>query len=156
MEGDAIRLYLALQPRDTTDSILARQIVALNIVSMSCFSRAEQSDARARDINLRFGIKGNAALVELIKFYEDRRRQDSSNVTVGNVNVEAGGQAIVGNVKVGEATDASRSRPKKAMSEKLPWLSRWAAPINATLLRCSQAPAAGLGRGRVLAAAHLR
>jgi hypothetical protein len=45
---------------------------------------------------LRHAVKGTKAVIELIE--AKARRRGSNQITVGKVNVEAGGQAIVGNV----------------------------------------------------------
>ena len=55
-----------------------------------------------------------ASLAALSKLYDSRRGQGGQTVTVGKVNVEAGGQAIVGNVK----TAARRTR--RTGSESVP------------------------------------
>ena len=45
---------------------------------------------------------------ELLRLLESRRGQGSKSVTVGNVKVEAGGQAIVGNVDAGRPRDEAK------------------------------------------------
>jgi hypothetical protein len=103
MDG-AVGLYLSLQPQDPIESIISRLIVAGTNATMDCLGRAAQFDSssRARDLNLRYGLKGAPVVADLIKLLESRRGQGRPNVTVGNVNVEAGGQAIVGSVEIGD------------------------------------------------------
>jgi hypothetical protein len=62
---------------------------------------------KLRDLNLRHGMKGATIAADLLKALNDQRSEKPEKVTVGNVNVEAGGQAIVGNV---EASGPAKGR----------------------------------------------
>jgi hypothetical protein len=105
----AVDLYASLRPKDAIDSILARLTVGLTNLTMDCVDRAGISGTKpARDVNLRYAMKGATVVVELIKARESRRGQGGQNVTVGKVNVEAGGQAIVGNIETGERRKATK------------------------------------------------
>jgi hypothetical protein len=96
VERGAVDLYSALGPRDAIDSIRARTIVGLNNATMDCFERASKTgNLAAQNLNLRNGIKGAAVLGDLLQQYENRGRTSPPNVTVVEVNVEAGDQAIV-------------------------------------------------------------
>jgi len=112
-------LYSSLAPEDAIDSMLAGAMVGLLNAIMDCFDRANWS-GRARELNLRYGIKGAATLAALTKLYDSRRGQGRQTVTVGKVNVEAGGQAIVGNVDSGDR----RKRATKSKSTRSPWPQR--------------------------------
>ncbi len=117
MKSDAVGLYSALRPRNPIDSIRARIIVGLNNAIMDCLERAAQtSNEVARNVNLRHSIKGAAVLTDLLQQYESRRGGGTQTVKVGKVNVEAGGQAIVGNVKTGDR----RKRATKSKSTRSP------------------------------------
>jgi hypothetical protein len=96
----SLALYAALEPGDATESVLARLTVATSNASMDSFSRAAQSGchAVARDLNLKYGIKAALAVVELTKALDQHRGRYRQTVSVGQVNVQAGGRAIVGNV----------------------------------------------------------
>jgi hypothetical protein len=107
----AIDLYFSLAPRDAIDSMVASAMVGLSNATMECFDRATRSE-RARDLNLRYGIKGAATLRDLSEFYDSRRGKGRQTVTVGKVKVETGGQAIVGNVDSGDR----RKRATKSKS----------------------------------------
>ncbi len=106
----AVALYLDLEPRDAIESILARLAVAVTNSSMDCFYRAAKCDQAlpARDLNLRHGMKGAVAAADLLKVLDSRRSQGLKKFTVGKVNVEAGGQAIVGNIETGERRKATK------------------------------------------------
>ena len=112
LRNDAIALYSALQSRDPTDSILNRLTVAMSNSVMECHARAaETGNPKAIDINLRHTVKGTKAVIDLVEARE--RRRGPKQITVGKVNVEAGGQAI-GNVethKQGHAENETRSHP---------------------------------------------
>jgi hypothetical protein len=95
---EMLQLYAALESRDAIESILDRQIVALSNVALECQARAACSgNPKVLDLYLRHAGKLNQVLVNLIETRERRRR--SQQVVVGNVKVEAGGQAIVGSVE---------------------------------------------------------
>ena len=67
-----------------------------------------------RDLNLRHGLKGAAVAAELIKVLDARRGNSvPRSVTVRDVNVQAGAQAIIGNVE----TPRRKARPKPCGSE---------------------------------------
>jgi hypothetical protein len=95
-----IALYHSLSPKDSIDSMLAGVIVGISNLTMECISRAGSSLTNASgEINLRYAIKGAMTLVQLTEAYEGRRGRGRRHVTVGAVNVEQGGQVIVGNVE---------------------------------------------------------
>jgi hypothetical protein len=110
LKKGAIDLYFSLAPRDAIDSMLASAMVALSNATMDCFDRANCS-GRARELNLRYGIKGAATLADLSELYDSRRGKGEQTVPVSKVNVEADGHAIVGNVD-------SRDRRKRATKSK--------------------------------------
>ena len=69
---------------------------------MECLALAASSyDLRVREANLRLSAKTTSAAVQVMEF-RDRLGRRPEGVTVGEVNVEAGGQAIVGTVEVRE------------------------------------------------------
>jgi hypothetical protein len=110
----SLALYAAIDPKDALESILARLAVAVTNASMDSFTRAALSGCwpEARDLNLRYGIKGAAAAAELVKALDQHRGRDRQSVTVGQVNVQKGGQAIVGNVE--------RRHPEEARADNAP------------------------------------
>jgi hypothetical protein len=66
-------------------------------------------------VNLRHAIRAVKVLADLTKLYEGRWGLDRQNFTVSKVNVEAGGQAIVGNVKSGDDEKSRRSMPHRQL-----------------------------------------
>lgn len=110
IKRDTMRLYSALDSSDTLESILDRNIVALSNSAMECHTRAAlTSKPQALDINLRHAAKMTMALTRLVELRERRRRP--KQIVVGNVNVEAGGQAIVGTVEAHKSRSRSDEDP---------------------------------------------
>jgi hypothetical protein len=99
LRQDALALYAALPSRDPIDSVYNQLIVAFWINVMNCHARAAGGggNAQALDMNLRHAEKGTRAIIDLVEARE--RRHSPKSITVANVNVEAGAQAIVGNVE---------------------------------------------------------
>ena len=111
---EVVALCAALQSRDPIELMLDRSLVAANITTMDRFARATMaSNPRAREINLRYGMKGVQVQLDVVKVREARRGQVDQKVVVGNVNVEAGGQAIVGHV------NAKKRRKRKPKSSSV-------------------------------------
>ena len=115
LKNGFIDLYNSLNPRDGVDSMLAGLIVGLNHVTMDSIGIASRNPLPVRDVNLRHAIKAVKVLAELTKLYESRRGLGRQNFTVGKVNVEAGGQAIVGNVKSSGRRKKPRAMPHRQL-----------------------------------------
>jgi hypothetical protein len=93
-------LYKSIKPIDALDSVLAMLLTAVTSTSLDCLAQAANlhpEQAKLRDLNLRLGFKGCTVANDLVKTL--RGREKLHKVTVGEVNVEAGGQAIVGNIE---------------------------------------------------------
>jgi len=95
----AIALYNAFNPRDAYESVAARLTVGLTNCAMASMARAAKQGcpANARELEMRVAIKSASAVTELLKVLE-HRGSSRQTVTVGQVTVQSGGQAIVGNV----------------------------------------------------------
>jgi hypothetical protein len=106
----ALDLYCDLAPSDATETLLSMLAVSVANASVDCLTQAALARPEwleGRDLNLRHGLKGAAVAAELIKVLDARRGIGPKKVTVGSVNVEAGGQAIVGNVESRRMSDNS-------------------------------------------------
>lgn len=109
LKGGSVGLYLSLNPGNAEESVLARLIVGGTNAAMDCFALAGQSrqSDRARELNLKFGLKAADTVNNLIRMLQSHRAQGPqnvlvgtvNNVTVGEVTVEKGGQAIVGTIE---------------------------------------------------------
>ena len=102
---DLLGLYAHLQPNSARELILAGLIVGISNATHDCLHLAATippHELQHREVNLRYAFKGAAAVTQLIDTYERLRgNRPANNVSVGNVNVEFGGQAIVGTVQSG-------------------------------------------------------
>jgi hypothetical protein len=102
---DNLALYASLESSDAIESILDRHIVTMSNAAMECHYRSTFGTTQSFDVYARHAEKMTKALIELIETRERRRRP--KQVVVGNVNVEAGGQAIVGTVEAHEQRSRS-------------------------------------------------
>jgi hypothetical protein len=99
---DSVELYAGLKPRNAQEAMISLLALSVANASLDCLTQASMLDMgqfTLRDLNLRHGMKGATIAAELLKALNDLRSEKHEKVTVGNVNVEAGGQAIVGNVE---------------------------------------------------------
>jgi hypothetical protein len=106
----ACELYMRLKPRNAQESILSMLAVGVTNASLDCLAQASHlnvDQVELRDLNRRHGPKGATVAIELVEALNDLRGEKPEKVSVGNVNVEAGGQAIVGTV---EAPGPSKGR----------------------------------------------
>jgi hypothetical protein len=112
--NETIALYAAIGPRDALESILARLVVATSNAAMDAYRRAAANEEwpQARDVELRNGVKASRATAELINALDNHRGRGQQTVNVGQVKVESGAQAIVGNV-------GARERPQPAAGSQL-------------------------------------
>jgi hypothetical protein len=109
----SLELYSSLHPENALQSVLASLIISVSNATNDCLSLAARVPAQElqhRDVNLRHGLKGAAVVTQLIDAFERVRGNRPGNVSVGKVNVESGGQAIVGTVQsssLGQEPDAT-------------------------------------------------
>src|SRR5262245_43565987 len=116
MNQGVLDLYNKINKGDAIDCMLALHAASITSMSANCYSQAalcSPNDVRIRDLNLRYGLKGSATVVEIVKALDNRRGAKSEKVTVGQVNVEAGGQAIVGNVEAPAHPGVSPTKPSE-------------------------------------------
>ncbi len=112
-------LYNNFAPRDAADATLAALIIGISSAALECMAEAQsyKEYAEIRDMNLRNGFRGAEVTAQLVKAFDQRRDEKPKSVNVGNVNVEAGGQAIVGNV---ESADRDRRTSDEPAPKKQP------------------------------------
>jgi hypothetical protein len=117
----ALSLYLELEPADAIDKLLAMLAVGVGSASLDCLTQAASMSSEyldRRDLNLRHGFKGAAVAAELLKVLDARRGDSvSRKVTVGSVNVEAGAQAIIGNVEAPRRKDRLEPRGAEVLAQ---------------------------------------
>ena len=116
----ALDLYERLEPVSGLEGMLAAQMVEAHHAALECLRMAvvlEQTFA-GRDMNLKHAAKLMALYSQQVAALDKHRGKGQQKVTVEHVHVAAGGQAIVGNVERGEASQAMPPNP--AQVEHLP------------------------------------
>jgi len=119
-DPDAVSLHIAatsaalaaFKPADEIEGMIAAQAVALHHVSMECFRRAmlpgQMSDVASK--LRKDGANLARAMTEMLDALDRKRGKGPQVVRVERVVVHEGGQAIVGNVKGGDASPAAAKR----------------------------------------------
>ena len=110
---DAMKLYESLEPQDAVEAMLCKQMVGNTLAINACFQRAATN--RHIDNSTKF-LKSAAQLqgqfIKQIAALDKHRGRNHQKVVVEYVHVEAGGQAIVGNVETTAANQPDRdSKP---------------------------------------------
>jgi hypothetical protein len=117
----AIDLFSGLAPADATETLLSMLAVSVANASMDCLMQAAAMSPEyldGRDLNLRHGFKGAAVAAVLIKVLDARRgNSEPRSVTVRDVKVEAGAQAIIGNVEAPRRNDGFEPRGSSPLAE---------------------------------------
>ena len=99
----ALELYESLEPADGAEGMLAMQMVGTHDAALECLKRAALSHQtfEGRDMALKHAHKLMTLYTQQLAALNKHRGKGQQKVTVEHVNVEAGGQAIVGNVDAG-------------------------------------------------------
>jgi hypothetical protein len=99
----ALTLLEEIKPQDGLEGMLAVQMVATHNMALECFRRAVQSEQtpQAFEMNLRHAEKLMAVYLRQVETLDKRRGKGAPTVMVQSLNVEAGGQAVVGTVNTG-------------------------------------------------------
>jgi len=117
----AVDLYHGLEPKNGLEAAISMLMVGVTNTSLDCMSiaaRVPPHELECRELNMRYGLKGAQVAAQLAETLQKVRGNQPSKVSVGKVNVESGGQAIVGNVsrdgkKSDIAPDETSPKPKK-------------------------------------------
>jgi len=119
----AVELFESLAPRDGAEGMLALQMVGTHHAAMECLRRAMIPGQLipALEHNLRMAEKMMVLYAKQLETLNRHRGKGQQKMTVEYVNVEAGGQAIVGSVETDHATTAKpkKLRPKSKLSGQL-------------------------------------
>lgn len=109
----AIDLYESLGPTDGIEGMLAMQMVGTHNASLECFRRAMiyNQSLEAQKVYLSQAERMMGMYMRQVDALARHRGSGQPNITVGQVNVESGGQAIVGNVGVGAGAAAAAPSP---------------------------------------------
>jgi len=99
-------LIASLQPRNEIEAMLVSQIIATYHASTECFMRTNNPEQtfEGRKLNLKYANSLTATYIKLVESLNKMQGKNISEqkVTVQHVNVNSGGQAIVGNIKGGK------------------------------------------------------
>ncbi|MGN3975260.1 hypothetical protein [Tsuneonella sp. SYSU-LHT278] len=96
---DALR---SIAPRSELEGMLAVQMLSVHNAAMECMRRAmlEQQTFEGRDQNLKHAAKLMSLYERQLAALDRHRGKGQQKITVEHVTVEAGGQAIVGDVSL--------------------------------------------------------
>jgi hypothetical protein len=97
----AVNRFLAFQPTDATESMLALLAVGISNSAMDGLARASRAGANppVRHMELKLAFSAVSTGIDLLKALQSHRGCGDQKVSVGNVNVGSGGQAIVGHLQ---------------------------------------------------------
>lgn len=109
----AIDLFESIGPTDGIEGMLATQMVGTHNATMECLRRAMIYDQslEAQKVYLSQAERLMNLYTRHVDALARHRGGGQPNITVGQVNVESGGQAIVGNVGVGAGGAAPAPSP---------------------------------------------
>ena len=96
----AVELLQGIKPADEVEGMLATQMVATHSAAMECLRRAmlDGQTFEGRDQNLKHAAKLLSVYARQMEALNKHRGKGQQKVTVEHVHVEAGAQAVVGNV----------------------------------------------------------
>lgn len=114
----ALSLLDGIKPKNEIEGMLAAQMVATHNGAMECLRRAmiPQQTFEGRDQNLKHATKLLSIYARQIEALDKHRGKGQQKITVEHVNIEAGGQAMVGHIETGK-NPAPQSQPQKAIPD---------------------------------------
>ena len=106
----ATQAFIDMGPKDDIEQMLVTQMIGTHEAATECLRRAmiQGQGIEARDVNLKHAEKLMAVYTKQIEALNKHRGKGQQKITVKHVNVEAGGQAIVGNVDARKSASASK------------------------------------------------
>jgi hypothetical protein len=109
----AIDLFESIGPADGIEGMLAAQMVGTHNATMECLRRAMIYDQslEAQKVYLSQAERLMNLYTRHVDALARHRGGGQPNITVGQVNVESGGRAIVGNVAAGAGSAAPPTSP---------------------------------------------
>ncbi len=104
----ALELYESIKPEGGMEGMLAAQMVGTHSAALECLRRAaiDGQTCEGRNLALAQAQKLMSLYTKQVAALDKHRGKGQQKVTVEHVNVEAGGQAIVGNVEVGRSNQS--------------------------------------------------
>jgi len=112
----AIAAMRGIKPQDEVEGMLAAQMVATHAAAMDCLrlSMIQGQTFKGRDNNLRHAAKLMSIFAKQLETLNRNRGKGQQKMTIEYVNVEPGGQAMVGQFEAGA------KRPVKKKSKQSP------------------------------------
>ncbi len=106
----AISMLQGIKPTDEVEGMMATQMVATHNVAMDCIFKAmiPNQTFEGRDQNLKHAAKLLSICLRQIEVLDKHRGKGQQKITVERVNVESGGQAIVGHIEAGKTDGAAK------------------------------------------------
>lgn len=100
-------------PKDAAEGMMAAEIVSVHNKAMRFMHEAEFASPGSDDENykLTHAMKLMSLSARLIQSLKAHRSKGEQKITVERVNVQSGGQAIVGNVSTGDGRSEQTSSP---------------------------------------------
>ncbi len=136
----AIRRLRDLKPKDAVEKMLAAQMMGVHAAAMHCLQAAAVPGQTFHSVDMRLKHAGKllSLFTRQLEALDKHRGKGQQKVTVEYVNVESGGQAVVGHVEGGRTQRKGKARkrrrsPKQIESkETVPFemTSRESAPIS--------------------------
>ena len=114
----ALAMLQGIKPTDEIEGMLASQMVGTHSAAMECLRRAmiPSQTFAGRDQSLKHAAKLLAIYTRQIEALNKHRGKGQQKVTVEHVHVEAGAQAVVGNI--GTSQGLANSAPQSDASPK--------------------------------------
>ena len=99
MPDSAVARFQDFQAVDPIECIIAGLMCGISDMTMESLARAARSaNPQNTEMFAKIATKGALVATELAKAFDQHRGRDKQTMSVGQVNVQAGGQAVVGNV----------------------------------------------------------
>ncbi len=99
LKAGAVARYYEFAPADATARNLATLIVGMQNATMTSLRHAAEADCcDVRSQELRNADRAAKSLINALEALDRHRGRNKQDVQVGQVTVESGGQAVVGNV----------------------------------------------------------
>jgi hypothetical protein len=119
----AVNAIADFKPRDETERLLVTQMLSVHEDSMKCFRMAMHPEQclEGFDTILKHAEKLVGIYTRQMEALDKHRGKGKQKITVEHVTVQAGGQAIVGDVHAGQGKKAADS--KQAKADMLPALT---------------------------------
>jgi hypothetical protein len=116
----ALELLASIAPKDAVEGMLAAQMVSSQDTASRLLRLAFNSNQSvpAMDMLLKHAGKFQQLYARQVEALTKYRGKGSQKITVEHVTVEAGGQAIVGNVSAGAARPPRSSRPAQVVLDE--------------------------------------